>query len=96
MKEKYIVLSDNRKIGYEDCGDKSDSAIIMFHGTPGSRIAALEDSPLIKKFNVRFITPERPGYGISDPTANREISDWPTDMIELSDQLGIEKFHVHQ
>ncbi len=93
-KNTHIVLTDNRKLGYEDYGDKTDTAIIIFHGTPGSRIGGLEDSPLMNKFNVRFITPERPGYGISDPFPNRKISDWAMDIKELADQLEISKFHV--
>lgn len=94
MNNNYIVLNDNRKLGYEDYGHKTDTAVIIFHGTPGSRIGGLEDSPLLKNFNVRLITPERPGYGISDPLPNRKISDWAMDVKELADQLGIRKFHV--
>ena len=48
MNDNYIVLRDNRKLGYEDYGDKGDTAIIIFYGTPGSRIGGLEDSPLMK------------------------------------------------
>jgi pimeloyl-ACP methyl ester carboxylesterase len=94
MNNTHIVLSDNRKLGYEDYGDKAYTAIFIFHGTPGSRIGGLEDSPLMDNFNVRIITPERPGYGISDPLPNRKISDWAMDIKELADQLGISKFHV--
>jgi pimeloyl-ACP methyl ester carboxylesterase len=94
MNNNYVVLTDNRKLGYEDHGDETDTAIMFFHGTPGSRISGLEDSPLMNTFNVRIITPERPGYGISDPFPNRKISDWAMDIKELAVQLGIRKFHV--
>lgn len=93
-KNNYIVLTDNRKLGYEDFGDINDPVIFIFHGTPGSRIGGLEDSFLMKNFNVRFITPERPGYGLSDPLPNRKISDWALDIKELANKLGIQKFHI--
>jgi len=94
VENRFITLPDGRKLGYEDHGLKSGTAVFMFHGTPGSRIGGLVDSPLMKDFDVRIITPERPGYGISDLLPNRTISDWPMDVKELADQLGIHKFHV--
>lgn len=94
MKDRYITLSDNRILGFEDVGQAGDTAVFIFHGTPGSRIAGLEESTLMKNFDVRIITPERPGYGISDPLPNRKISDWAKDIKELADQLEIQRFHV--
>jgi pimeloyl-ACP methyl ester carboxylesterase len=67
---------------------------MLFHGTPGSRIYGLEDDPLLDRFGVRIICPERPGFGLSDPSPARRIQDWAADVAELADQLGLGQFHV--
>jgi pimeloyl-ACP methyl ester carboxylesterase len=68
--------------------------LFFFHGTPGSRLEFSSDDLIIKPPGVHFITPERPGYGISDPKPDRELVDWPNDVLELADHLGIDSFAV--
>jgi pimeloyl-ACP methyl ester carboxylesterase len=43
---------------------------------------------------VRLITTDRPGSGLSTYQHRRRILDWPADLVQLADQLGIQKFHV--
>jgi pimeloyl-ACP methyl ester carboxylesterase len=35
---------------------------------------------------------DRPGIGGSDPKAGFQLLDWPNDVVEVADQLGIERF----
>jgi pimeloyl-ACP methyl ester carboxylesterase len=44
--------------------------------------------------NVRLIAVDRPGMGLSDFQPKRRIVDWPRDVSELADQLGIDRFAV--
>jgi pimeloyl-ACP methyl ester carboxylesterase len=37
---------------------------------------------------------DRPGYGLSDSQPGRAITDWPSDVAEAADQLGIARFSV--
>jgi pimeloyl-ACP methyl ester carboxylesterase len=43
---------------------------------------------------IRVISPERPGYGWSDFKKERTIGQWPDDVVELADALGLERFAV--
>ncbi len=91
---EFITLEDNRKLGFADSGKPDGLPIFLFHGTPGSRIFGFENEPLIQEEELRIITPERPGYGLSDESKNREIKDHCYDIEKLATYLGIKKFHV--
>ena len=43
---------------------------------------------------VRLIGLDRPGIGRSDAKAGYRLLDWPDDVVEVADQLGIERFAV--
>jgi len=93
MKDSIFTLKDGRNLGYIEYGNPKGIPIFLFHGTPGSRIFGLEE-PLIQQENLRIFTPERPGYGLSDPLNGRTIERYPDDIAELANHLEIEKFHV--
>jgi pimeloyl-ACP methyl ester carboxylesterase len=43
---------------------------------------------------VRLIIPDRPGFGLSSFKPKRTLLDWPADVIELADALGLGRFAV--
>lgn len=43
---------------------------------------------------IRLITLDRPGYGFSNFQPKRRLLDWPQDVSELADALGIDRFAV--
>jgi pimeloyl-ACP methyl ester carboxylesterase len=94
MTDNCFRLKDGRILGYADCGKTDGIPIFLFHGTPGSRISGLEDEPLLEKYGIRVIAPERPGYGLSSPKPERTITDWVKDIEELAAHLGLKTFHV--
>jgi pimeloyl-ACP methyl ester carboxylesterase len=49
---------------------------------------------LYHSLGVRVITPDRPGYGLSDPDPHLPLLDWPSDIEELADHLGIARFGI--
>jgi pimeloyl-ACP methyl ester carboxylesterase len=84
-------LSDGRALGYAEWGD--GAPVFGFHGTSLSRLADLgEDAP--RRAGVRLILVDRPGYGLSDHQPERTLLDWPRDIAELADTLGIDRFAV--
>ena len=89
-----IILKDGRRLGYAVYGKADGYPIMLFHGTPGSRLWFAEDDEMTLALGLRLIAPERPGYGISDPKKSRTILDWPDDVAELAEQLGLQQFSV--
>lgn len=91
---KTIILKDGRRLGYAEYGDAKGKPIFFFHGWPSSRFQGSVTHNSAKKLGIRIISPDRPGYGLSDFKKNRTLLDWPDDVIELANQLGIAKFSV--
>src|SRR5208282_5458422 len=81
-----IRLRDGRHVGVEEHG--TGVALIWLPGTPGSRVWK---APFIPE-GVRLIVVERPGFGQSDPQPGRCYLDWPNDLAQVADQLGIDDF----
>ncbi|MCF6210650.1 MAG: hypothetical protein L3J88_05615 [Gammaproteobacteria bacterium] len=89
-----INLDDGRKLGFVDAGESTGLPIFLFHGTPGSRIFGFEDESLVKnlwlkKEGLRIITPERPGYGLSDSSKKRKIRAFHIPLSGRHSEAGI-------
>ncbi len=91
---KTIKLSDGRTLAYLDIGDPEGRPVFYFHGGPGSRLEGLLFGELNQQLGIRMIALDRPGYGLSDFQEDRTYLDWPDDVSELADQLGIDRFAV--
>ena len=90
-----IRLKDGRTLGYTDLGNSDAKPVFHFHGFLGSRLEAILLSEKdIENLNIRLIGIDRPGIGLSDFKKNRTLLDWPDDVVELTDALGIDKFIV--
>lgn len=93
-KESTLQLRDGRKLAYTEHGDLHGKPILFIHGNPGSRYTRHPDETIAQKLGARIITPERPGYGLSDFLPKRCLLDSPDDYAQLMDALAIEKFAV--
>ena len=91
---KTIQLSDGRILAYLDTGDPDGRPVFYFHGGPGSRLQGLLFYELNQQLGIRMIAADRPGYGLSDFQEDRTYLDWPDDVGELADHLGIDRFAV--
>ncbi|MCX2743258.1 alpha/beta hydrolase [Mangrovivirga sp. M17] len=87
-------LPSGRKIGYAFYGAPNGSPVFAFHGTPGSRLWFTEDDDESKLQNIKLITVDRPGYGLSTPVKGRSILDFADDVNALADHLNIHKYAV--
>jgi pimeloyl-ACP methyl ester carboxylesterase len=91
---KVIELPDGREFAWLELGDPHGPAVFVFHGSPGSRVQVSCDPEAIAASGVRFIAPDRPGYGHSSFHRGRTLRDWPDDVRALADHLGIASFSV--
>ncbi len=89
-----IRLRDGRTLGYAEYGDPGGRPVMFFHGLPGSYVLGRVTDAPGRRVGARVIAPERPGCGVSTFKADRTIGAWPSDVIELADALGLEKFGV--
>jgi pimeloyl-ACP methyl ester carboxylesterase len=94
MSSNTIRLHDGRALGFLECGDPEGKPVFYFHGFPGSRLEVQFADKTASQQNIRMIGIDRPGYGISGYKQNRTILDWPDDVTQLADKLGIDKFSV--
>jgi len=92
--DQRLRLKDGRWLGYLDYGDPDGAPILYFHGIPGSRLECPFDDATLKRLHIRIIAPDRPGFGLSDFQRRRRMLDWPNDVVELAEHLGIRRFAV--
>lgn len=92
--QKNITLSDGRKLGFAEFGDRPGKPIFYFHGFPGSRLEAKLAEKISLDTHVRFIGIDRPGYGLSSFKPGRTFMDWADDVSELADALGFDRFSI--
>jgi pimeloyl-ACP methyl ester carboxylesterase len=77
-----------------DAGRRGGPAIFHFHGHGSSRFEVRLLAETASRLGVRLIGLDRPGIGSSDAKPDFRILDWPEDVQEVADQLGIERFAV--
>lgn len=90
--DRQLTLGSGRTIGFADLGDPSGKPIIYNHGGLSCRLDITWAHDLLVQNNLRVIALDRPGIGLSDQHANRRLIDWPDDVCEVADQLGLDKF----
>ena len=87
-------LSDGRLLGFTEWGDPHGTPVLEFRGLPSSSLGDAIDPGFLLGQRIRRITVDRPGTGTSDYLLGRRLLDWPDDVIELADALGIGRFTV--
>ena len=88
-----IHTRDGRKLDVLISGDmESRVALVCHHGTPSDSTLwnDWEKDALIN--NLRLVSISRPGYAFSDRKPGRSVSDVVEDVIDVLDEIGIEKF----
>jgi pimeloyl-ACP methyl ester carboxylesterase len=89
-----VVLKDGRKLGYAEFGDPAGKPIFYFPGSTASGLFAQTLHAAAAETGARIVAPDRPGIGISDFRPGRALGDWPADIVELAEALGISRFAV--
>ena len=91
--EQRIRLHDGRWLGFVESGDPNGKPVLFFHGFGTTRVICPPDESA-QRLGVRLIAVDRPGLGLSTPKPGRRLLDWPDDVRQLADQLGLERFSV--
>jgi pimeloyl-ACP methyl ester carboxylesterase len=89
-----IRLKDGRSLGWVEFGDPEGFPVVNAHGGLACRLDVATAAAAATRSRVRLISPDRPGIGLSDALPGRRIRDWASDIVELVDQLGIDRFAV--
>jgi pimeloyl-ACP methyl ester carboxylesterase len=87
-------LADGRLLGFAEYGATDGRAVLVLHREVGSRLLGSSFDAGAARLGLRIISPDRPGMGFSDFQRGRTIGDWPADVVELTAQLGIDRFAV--
>jgi pimeloyl-ACP methyl ester carboxylesterase len=89
-----VTVDDGREIGYAEVGDPDGTPLFVFHGFPNSRVFGALFDEVGREQGVRVVAPERPGFGVSTPAPDRELTDWPADLEAVADALDVGTFSV--
>jgi pimeloyl-ACP methyl ester carboxylesterase len=90
-----ITLADGRELGYAEYGSPTGTPVLFCHGAPGSRLSIFaEMSQAATERNLRLISPDRPGYGLSTFKSSDSLLDWANDACELLAKLEIDRCKV--
>ena len=96
-KKKYhqvFTLKDGRKLGYAEFGKTDGQPVFYCHGWLGGRLDFYITELYKKKLRCHIYALDRPGIGLSTFKEKREILDFPDDVVEIADHLGLDKFHI--
>jgi pimeloyl-ACP methyl ester carboxylesterase len=94
VETQYQTLSDGRTLAYCKYGDPQGAPVFYAHGGPGSRLEAAIFHDSAARQGFCLISTDRPGMGQSTFKPDRELLDYPKDILELAGTMGIEKFGV--
>jgi pimeloyl-ACP methyl ester carboxylesterase len=94
-REGTAVLLDGRRLAWSAGGDGDGVPIVYLHGAIGTPVRRTPElDALIASLGMRYIAVSRPGFGGSDPSPGRRIADFPADLEQLADRLGLGRFAV--
>ena len=94
LEDRQVVLRDGRRLGYAEYGDPVGRPVFFFHGFGTTRVICPPDIEPALSLGLRLIAVDRPGVGLSEPKPRRSLLDWPLDVVQLADQLAIDRFAV--
>lgn len=87
-------LADGRNLSWRDYGDKDGRPVLIVHQGLGGSLFPRGTDALARDLGLRLIVPARPGVGVSDPRPRYSYDGVAADMIELLDDLGVERVQV--
>ena len=88
--------STSSELAYTEYGSPNGTPVFYFHGFPGSHtdVELFTNSEELAQKNIRLIAVNRPGYSDSPGLPGRTLLDWPAQVKDLADQLGLERFSI--
>jgi len=93
-KKNAVQLRDGTIVAFQEYGDPTGTPVIFCHGWPSSCTMAQLTDEAARALGVRIISPDRPGISGSSIQADRKLSDWPSLVGRLVDDLEIGEFRM--
>jgi len=87
-----ITLADGRRLRWHEFGDLDGSPVLYTAGTPVSGLGGSAYDEAARAAGLRWISPDKPGYGGSDYQRKRTVSGWSDDLAALAVHLGVDHF----
>ena len=87
-----IILADGRRLRWYEFGDPDGSPVIYTAGTPVSGLGGACYDETARAAGLRWISPDKPGYGDSDYQRKRTLIGWSDDLAVLAGHLGLDRF----
>jgi pimeloyl-ACP methyl ester carboxylesterase len=75
-------------------GDPGGFPILYCHGTPGSAVECTFVDAAARRYALRLIAPDRPGYGWANPALDLSHAQWGRNAAQFLAHLGIERYGV--
>jgi pimeloyl-ACP methyl ester carboxylesterase len=98
MRELDLTVTDGRTVHvYDAVPDRPapDAPVVFWHpGTPQSGLLTGPLERLLVRSGARLIAHDRPGYGSSTPQPGRDVAAVTTDVADIADELGVDRFAV--
>jgi pimeloyl-ACP methyl ester carboxylesterase len=92
MAADVIILADGRRLRWHEFGDPGGPPVIYTAGTPVSGLGGATYDQAARAAGLRWISPDKPGYGGSDYQRGRSLTGWSDDLAALAGHLGLDRF----
>ncbi|HET7017457.1 MAG TPA: alpha/beta hydrolase [Streptosporangiaceae bacterium] len=92
MTTDVMTLADGRRLRWHEFGDPDGLPVIYTAGTPVSGLGGGSYDVCARAAGLRWISPDKPGYGGSDFHRNRSVVSWSDDVAALAVHLGLGRF----
>jgi hypothetical protein len=79
-----FLWENNRKVSWMTCGDPQGFPIFFAHGCPGSRLEIIFLDAQARKYGLKIIVFERPGFGRSDYIDGYAILSFADDLFHIA------------
>jgi pimeloyl-ACP methyl ester carboxylesterase len=87
-----MTLADGRRLHWHEFGDPDGAPVFYTSGTPTSGLSGGSYDGPARAAGLRWISPDKPGYGGSDYHRERTVVSWSDDLAALAAQLGLDQF----
>jgi pimeloyl-ACP methyl ester carboxylesterase len=87
-----LTLPDGRRLCWHEFGDRNGLPVIYTTGTPVSGLGGAWYDQAARTAGLRWISPDKPGYGSADYQRNRSLLSWGDDLAALAGHLGLDRF----